>query len=329
MNFETNFSILFSDTLLPDIFISEYMPSLDGQCIKIYLYSLFLVKNNKKVSIGELSKILQIEYNKVKESLTFLQDLNLISWKDNKIIINDIKEAEVKKVYRMKYTSSPDEAIKSTERNKRRNSLMASINNTFFQGVMSPSWYTDIDSWFDRYKFDEDVMMYLFRHCYDLDKFNKHYMLKVAENWYNRNIQNVFELEKYFEEFKKFSDIKKIIIKKLKLYRSLTEYEEKYIEKWTMEFKYKFDIIEIALKMTTSKSNPSLKYVDKIISDWHENNLTTVSEVENYIKIKRTNNYNNKNKNNYYNQKPVQSTNFDQRVYDDEFFESLYDNFKT
>jgi plasmid replication initiation protein len=31
---------------------------------------------------------------------------------------------------------------------------------------------------------------------------------------------------------------------------------------------------------------------------------------------------------NTFNQKPVQSTNFDQRVYDDDFFESLYDNFR-
>jgi len=32
--------------------------------------------------------------------------------------------------------------------------------------------------------------------------------------------------------------------------------------------------------------------------------------------------------NNYNGQKPIQSTNFDQRVYDDDFFESLYDNFR-
>lgn len=35
----------------------------------------------------------------------------------------------------------------------------------------------------------------------------------------------------------------------------------------------------------------------------------------------------NKEKNNY-NQKPIQSTNFQQREYDDEYFDSLYDNFK-
>jgi len=31
--------------------------------------------------------------------------------------------------------------------------------------------------------------------------------------------------------------------------------------------------------------------------------------------------------NNYY-QKPIQSTNFEQRIYDDAYFESLYENFK-
>jgi len=41
MFFESCKSILYSDTLVPDIFITEYMPLLSSDSVKVYLYSLF------------------------------------------------------------------------------------------------------------------------------------------------------------------------------------------------------------------------------------------------------------------------------------------------
>jgi predicted transcriptional regulator len=93
MEFKPNFSILFSDVLLPDLFITEYMPSLDCSSVKVYLYILFLTKHNKHASPVELSKILQIEYKTVKDALTNLENLGLIVWKDSITFVNDIKEA--------------------------------------------------------------------------------------------------------------------------------------------------------------------------------------------------------------------------------------------
>jgi len=44
MIFEACKSILYSDTLVPDIFITEYMPSMSSDYVKVYLYCLFLSK---------------------------------------------------------------------------------------------------------------------------------------------------------------------------------------------------------------------------------------------------------------------------------------------
>ena len=48
--------------------------------------------------------------------------------------------------------------------------------------------------------------------------------------------------------------IKKAICKKLGRYTALTEFEEEYIEKWILEYGYDLNVINIALKKTTSKS---------------------------------------------------------------------------
>ena len=42
-------SLLFSETILPDIFFSEYLSNLPGDYLKIYLYMVFLSKYHKEI----------------------------------------------------------------------------------------------------------------------------------------------------------------------------------------------------------------------------------------------------------------------------------------
>lgn len=263
-----------------------------------------------------------MDVDTVKHSFTCLDNMGILTWKENGIQLHDLKEKEIKKMYRLKTTSTPEEAVKNCEKNKRRNEIISTINNTFFQGVMSPSWYTDIDTWFDRFKFDEDVMLALFQYCFDQKGLSKPYIEKVAESWKSRNIKNSFDLDNYSIEYEKFKDVRKLIVKKLKLNRNLTEYEEKYVETWVMDYKYSFEIIELALKKTTSKTNPNFNYIHSIITDWYKNGFKTKEEILMYdAKRKKTSSKKA--------QMPVavpQKENFEQRRYDEGYLESLYEN---
>jgi DnaD/phage-associated family protein len=188
---------------------------------------------------------------------------------------------------------------------------------------MSPSWYTDIDAWFDRYKFDEDVMLSLFQYCFDQKGLVKPYIEKVAENWKSRNIRNSFDLDNYSIEYKKFKDVRVKIVKKLKLNRNLTEYEEEYVTKWVMDYGYNFEIIELALKKTTSKTNPNFNYLNSIISDWHNNNLKTKEDILKYEAARKIKN--SAKKTNAVSPVP-QKENYEQRKYNDDYLNSLYEN---
>lgn len=323
MFFESYKSILYSDTQVPDIFITEYMPLLDSDSIKVYLYCLFLSKHHKNASIEEFAKSLGFESSRIKECIAHLENIGVLCWKEDGLVLHDLKEKEIKKMYRLKTTSTPEEAVSNCERNKKRNEIIYTINNTFFQGVMSPSWYTDIDAWFDRYKFDEDVMLALFQYCFDQKGLVKSYIEKVAENWKSRGITNSFDLDNYSIEYKKFKDVRGSIVKKLKLGRNLTEYEEEYVEKWVMDFGYNIETIELALKKTTSKTNPNFNYLNSIISDWYKNKLQTKEDISVYeaARKKKTSN-----KSSTEPQPVPQKGNFEQRKYDDAYLNSLYEN---
>ena len=102
-----------------------------------------------------------------------------------------------------------------------------------------------------------------------------------------------------------------MVIKKLGLGRQLSQYEYAYVEKWIVDFKFNLDIIEIALKRTTSKVNPSFDYIDKLLTDWHDRGFTTAEQVQQFLSDmkqknkdikdleKSTKNYQNYNQRNY------------------------------
>lgn len=326
MFFEAYKSIIYSDTLVPDIFINEYMPTMDGDFVKIYIHCLFLSKHNKFAAVKDLAKKLDIDINKVKDGLIYLESLGIITRKEtnsNSIILTDIKEKEIHKLYRLKTTSTPEEAILSSERNKKRNEIITVIKNKFFQGLMSPSWYTDIDTWFDRYQFEEDVMFALFQYCYDQSGLSKNYIIKVADSWHSKKIKNSFDLDNYSMEYQNFKDVKGKIIRKLKLSRNLTEYEDNFVEKWINQYKYNFTIIELCLKKTTAKTNPNFNFLDSVITEWNTNGLKTEEEIVTYEKSKRQKS---STKTEYKQPAIPQHTNFEQREYDDDYYKSLYKN---
>ena len=110
---------------------------------------------------------------------------------------------------------------------------------------MPPSWYGDIDLWFSKYSFDEEVMIALFRYCFERSALHKNYIQTVAEAWANNNIKTFSDLDKYYERQETLSKIYKTISRKLGLNRQLSQYETAYIDKWVIDFGYDLKIIEI------------------------------------------------------------------------------------
>lgn len=319
MKLEQNDSpLLFSYTELPDIFFTEYISQTPGDFIKVYLYLLFLSKYGKDIKVNDLSKKLELSLKVIQDAIKFLEEENLLTKKNTGFIINNIQEIELHKLYNPKVTSSPEQLQKTAE-NQYRAKAIENINNEFFQGIMSPSWYSDIDLWFRKYNFDEEVMIALFRYCFNRSALHRNYIQAVAEAWAKNNIRTFNDLDIYYEKQEKLKKISKTISKKLGITRQLSQYEEAYIEKWTIEYNYSMDIIEIALKKTTSKANPNFDYLDKLLTDWHDRKFSTIDQIQKFL-----NDIKQKNKNIKNLEKKSGYQNYDQRNYDN--LNTLYAN---
>ena len=309
-------SLILSETSIPDVFFTEYLSQANGDYVKVYLYLYFLSKYNKEVKINDLVRKLELSLKTVQDAIKYWEDQGLLIRKNQGFIIADIREIEINKVYKPKITISP-EHIKEVSENKSRAKAIETINNEFFQGVMSPSWYGDIDLWFKKYGFSEEVMIALFRYCYNKSALHRNYIATVAEAWNKNNIKTFNDLDLYYQKEEQVTSLGNSIKKKLRLSRNLTTFEEAYVEKWKITYGYDMPIIEIALKKTTSKYNPSFEYLDKLLTDWHEKGFKNPAQIETYLTNQKNKPVQKKNDN-------KKSSNFTSRDYND--LDSFYIN---
>lgn len=321
MKFEqSELPLLFSETIIPDIFFAEYLSQMPSNCVKVYLYMIFLSKFNKEIKLNDLSKKLVLPLKDINDAISYLDANELIIKKGNGYTLSNLQETTLHKLYKPNLTASP-EKVADVAKNKARAKVIDYINNAYFQGIMGPSWYNDIDLWFTKYNFDDQVMIALFDYCFNRSALHKKYVQTVAEAWGNNKIESWSDLDLYYQRQEKLIKIKRTITKKLGK-QSLTQYEEAYIEKWVLDFGYDLNIIEIALKRTTFKTSPTFEYINNIITDWHERGLKTPNEVLAFIEQR-----NKQKKDTKQLEKQVAKASFDQRQYGDLSF--LYANSNT
>ncbi len=302
-------TLLFSETTIPDIFFSEHLSELPGDYLKIYMYIIFLSKYGKDIKLNDLSKKLNIPLKIINDGMQFLEDHTLITKKTNGYIVVDLQELTLHNLYTPNLSLSK-EKIEQNAKNKTKTSAIEHINNRYFQGIMGPSWYNDIDLWFTKFGFDEQVMIALFDYCYKRSALHRNYIQTVAEAWSSNKVKTWNDLDKYYEKQESLNKTKKTIAKKLGKYNGLTQYEEAYIENWVSNFGYDMNIIELALKRTTFKQNPTFEYINNIITDWHDRNLKTPSEITAFLEQRKKQEKNMKNL-----KTSVNKTNYEQRNY--------------
>ena len=319
MKFEQNDkAMIFETTQVPNIFFAEHLSNMPGDYLKIYLYLIFLSKYNGEIGVNDLSKKLALPINVINEGINYLEKEELILRKQQGFIVVDLQQKTLNNLYTLKIQPT-SEKIEQNLKNKERIRLVEYLNNKYFQGVMGPTWYSDIDTWLDKYGFDEQVMINLFDYCYNKSALHKNYVQAVAEAWGLNKIKNLDDLENYYMGQEKLMKIKKEIAKKLGRRGGLTQYEEAYIETWVNEYNYDLSVIEIALKRTTLRSNPSFEYINNIIKDWNERNLRTPAQVNEFLEQRKKQYKDTKEL-----QKQVKKETFEQRAYSNLSF--LYAN---
>ena len=321
MKIEFSQKVELKDTLLPDIFVTEYMNKLEHIDIKVYIYLVYMNDNNIELELEDVCKRLNITKEEISFVLDRLETEQLIIKTMSGFKLLDIKERAIEKLYTPKLVPKRSKAF--IENEKIKTMAATSISESFFNGLMSITWFNEIGLMFEKYKFEGEVMISLFHYCNEKKALNVKYVNAVASTWSQGGVKTFTELEQYLEKMSKLQLTMQKISKALNLNRLLSKYEQGYVETWVNEYKYDFKIIEEALRRTIAITNPTFGYINAILTNWNKSGYTKLEEI--------LENDKNKNVSKQKEVKTVSTTvqkskfkNYEQRKYSD--LESYYDN---
>lgn len=271
-------SPLFETIDVAAVFIDELLPTLSSDAIKLYLVLLRAASRGDILSADGLATRLSLTAAEVEAGLDALKANDLLTDDaTGNCRLTDPRDLVLQRNYRRTTASSPEEIAQNAERDQRLQDLLKQINDTYFSGMMSPSWYADIDRYIADYHFSPEVVYSLFSQCERRNSLNRNYVRRVAEDWNRRGIITFEDLDRATEAWQKEKDIAFKIGAKLR--RKMTEYDEEEVRRWVNDYGYDFPIIEEAMTRTTAISNPNLRYIGGILDSWHKTGLKTVDEI--------------------------------------------------
>lgn len=302
----------FSDfTSVSNIFIDEYMPSSNGEFVKIYLH-LMRILNSSSGTVCELSTEKIADHFNLLESdimraLTFWAKQKLITLSfDRKNQLNGIIMEPVvsKKIVSLKPTSVLSEAsgesfsvtvpentgmiIPPKKRynaaqinqyaNDERVSQLTFLAETYLGKTLTPTDINCILYMLKELNLDVDFIEYIMEQsissgCKSMSKIEK-----SAVNYLTNNITTI-------EEAKQYEKIRLAIYKSIYRIFGMTpkapvKKELTYLGKWLDEFGFSDEIIFEACNRTMEHTHTgSFQYTDKILSNWHSLNAHSMDEI--------------------------------------------------
>ncbi len=288
------------DTLVENIFINDFMPMANGTDVKVYLLG-YKYANAKDLQI-------EITNHIIAKHLEIPLDDVLRAWDfwEKKGIIEKIKEDKDDKYnYKIKFLNLKQLYIKNNlslfskkeDLNKKSDTVTPKELIEANQIPQVNQMFNDIDdimrrqtvvtekqkilSWIKLYNMNPDVIVKAF--SYGIERKGKksiNYIEGIIRNWYDNDLTNMEALLEYFKtQDEKYYRYERVL-RALGFNRSASEGEMKTIDKWFDEYGFSMEIVLKACESSSKTSNPSINYIDGIISSWHKKGIKELDEIE-------------------------------------------------
>ena len=275
---------IFANISVSEIFILKYMKDMPQEAVKLYMYLLYIEANQINIEIETISKEINISLKDVKASLDYLQEKGLIIMMEEGFYIVDLQEKEVMELYTPKVTASKEMIEANQKKNNKREKIINDIESMYFAGNMKAEWYKKIILWFEKYNFSNEAMLGIFSHCFSDEVKPIAYVETVVKSMADKGVITINDLSKQIVSYDKKSKIIKFVKTELNLHKALTKPQERIVEKWIFDYNYDKEQIKLVIDKTINAQNVGFNYLDKIITEWHQQGLKTVEEILKYEK---------------------------------------------
>lgn len=316
-------------TVVSNLFIDEYMKDANDAQLKVYLYLLRMMNAHLATSVSDIADKFNHTEKDVVRALKYWEKSHLLDLdydEDKNLVgihIRDLNAGDTAKGRRsntavssfvpmpalpaqttviksessaVSETVSPFEkpvysADQLREFKERQDTAqLLFIAESYIGKPLTPSEIKTILYFTDVLHFSDDLIDYLLQYCVDKGKKDFKYIEKVAVNWAEEGITTPKQAQE-----KAFLYDKNIysIMRELGKNNVPTPKEAEYINRWIKEFGFENDIIFEACERTVMATDKNrFEYADRILSNWHEQNVhhkSDISKIDEMYRQRRKN----------------------------------------
>ncbi|MBQ9782731.1 MAG: DnaD domain protein [Clostridia bacterium] len=242
-------------TMIDNIFITNYLPDLDADALKVYLYGLYLCQNPYEISLEEFCKSINMTKDKVENIFMYLEEF-------------DLCQITSKEPFSIVYypISTVVKSTKSTSIEKYTNFNKA-LQLLITDRMISASEYRVYMQLLEETSISQEALLIIVKFCTEIkgSKISYKYILKVANDFISRNIITEEGVEKELEYYFTINRI----VKELFLachFTKKTDFDDlnlyiKWVQKYGFTDKF---ILETAINRKASSMSNLSKILDEI-----------------------------------------------------------------
>lgn len=259
------------------ILSSDILHEASRDELRVFLY--IIAKSGKDISPEEISGELELSAARVKSSIALFGEHGIIerTREGAPLVSYEFPERNIR--------GELDEECSIDTAKEIRDQALADLIEDIAAQLNRPALNTQdtkhITSLKAQLSLSNDYILTLAAYLSERGQLKPKRLADTAARLVDNGIDTIEALEAYIERENTRSADEYELRRLLGIWgRSLSQSEKKYLKRWTEDFGYSFGIIGEAFDITSMNINKvSLRYMDKLLTSWHDAGLTTVDAV--------------------------------------------------
>ena len=259
-----------STTQVDNLFLAEFLPSLEGDYVKVYMYGLYKCSGGKDNSLENFAKSLQMSPEDVVSVFYYLQELglvNVINVEPIMVRYLPIRTAiqKIKKYNVDKYTAF----------NISAQELMGSK-------MLTPRELEEFYYLIENLHMEKEAVLKVIDYCikYKGGNASVSYITAVAKSWIYDGVKTSADVDVRLEDQERVSGDVVLVLKAMGIKRQASAEEYQMYLEWTKDMDLPLDIIVHIAKKVKAKTFTKL---GSVVMKCYSNRLLSIKEIDDYL----------------------------------------------
>ena len=285
-------------TLVPNLFLDNYMPEANGEYVKIYLYLLRCLKaDTRELSIELIANKFEHTESDVRRALNYWERMNLLKLQyDNARNLTGIQivtdpenssdNREASEPAGQPVRTAPETAVEPASQSLPKEPLtpeeaqqLLFICEQYLGKPLSSTEVSKLLDLHDIFGFSPALIEYLVEYSVSGGHKSIHYIEATARAWHQAGCTTVTQAKEqttiynraYFKILKAFGVTG----------RHPVEAEIACMDKWMKDYGFSLELILEACSRTMAAIHqPSFPYTDKILTSWQKQGIKALTDVQ-------------------------------------------------